>query len=247
MKEFNSNQMKISIRYKAFHAPFNSIAAIFVILLYSACVQAQNESIEKSILFQKMNTYQPIKDTLTQQDTAIFAAGCFWCVEAQIKQLKGVDSVQSGYIGGETRNPTYQDVSTGKTGHAEACQIFYNPLVISYPELLAAFFTLHDPTQLNRQGNDMGTQYRSAIFYQNHQQKEIAQYYIHELNAAKVFKHNIVTTLEPYTIFYPAEAEHINYFENNPNNPYCSFVIQPELERFNRIWKEKLKSSSKTK
>lgn len=239
--------MTIPFKHKAFYSALHPIIAFFIILLFSACVQAQNEPIEKSAIFHKMNTYQPITDSLTQQDTAIFAAGCFWCVEAQIKQLNGVDSVRSGYIGGSAKNPSYQEVSTGNTGHAEACQVFYNPAVISYPELLAAFFTLHDPTQINRQGNDIGTQYRSAIFYQNSQQKEIAQYYIHELNKAKVFKQDIATTLEPYTVFYPAEAEHINYFENNPNNPYCSFVIQPELEKFNKIWNQKLKASSKMK
>lgn len=174
-------------------------------------------------------------------DTATFAAGCFWCVEAQFSQLKGVKSVVSGFTGGFVKNPTYEEVCTGNTGHAEACNIIYDPSVISYDELLAAFFTAHDPTQLNRQGNDVGTQYRSAIFYHNEAQKAKADYYIQKLNEAKAYKSKIVTVVSPYTVFYKAEGYHQGYYFKNPEQPYCKYVIQPELEKFRKVFKDKLK------
>lgn len=174
-------------------------------------------------------------------DTATFAAGCFWCVEAQFTQLKGVEKVTSGFTGGNIKNPSYEEVCTGKTGHAEACNIIYDPSVISYDELLAAFFTAHDPTQLNRQGNDVGTQYRSAIFYHNAGQKEKAQYYIKKLNDAKAYPTKIVTQVSPYTVFYKAENYHQDYYNNNREQPYCKYVIQPELEKFRKVFKGKLK------
>ena len=175
------------------------------------------------------------------KDTATFAAGCFWCVEAQFKELKGVESVHSGFAGGHLKNPTYKEVCTGTTGHAEACNIIYDPEQISYDELLAAFFTVHDPTQLNRQGNDVGTQYRSAIFYHNAAQKEKAEYYITKLNDAKAYKNKIVTVVSPYTIFYKADETHQDFYNKNPDQPYCKYVIQPELEKFRKVFKAKLK------
>lgn len=175
-------------------------------------------------------------------DTATFAAGCFWCVEAQFLQLKGVKKVEPGYTGGHLKNPTYKQVSSGTTGHAEACNIIYDPKEISFDELLAAFFTAHDPTQLNRQGNDVGTQYRSAIFYRNSVQKEKAEYYIKKLNSEKVYPSNIVTVVEPLSIFYAAEDYHKDYYNNNPDQPYCKYVIQPKLEKFKKVFKEKLKN-----
>lgn len=177
-----------------------------------------------------------------QLDTATFAAGCFWCVEAQFSQLKGVEKVTSGFTGGFVKNPTYEDVCTGTTGHAEACNIIYDPSVISYDELLAAFFTAHDPTQLNKQGNDVGTQYRSAIFYHNASQKQKADYYIKKLNEAKAYKSKIVTVVSPYTAFYKAEGYHQGYYGKNPEKPYCKYVIQPELEKFRKVFKNKLKN-----
>ena len=174
-------------------------------------------------------------------DTATFAAGCFWCVEAQFSQLKGVEKVISGFSGGTVKNPTYEEVCTGTTGHAEACNIIYDPSVISYDELLAAFFTAHDPTQLNRQGNDVGTQYRSAIFYHNARQKQKAEYYIRKLNDAKAYKNNIVTQVVPYTAFYKAEGYHQGYYGKNPEQPYCKYVIQPEVAKFREVFKGKLK------
>src|ERR1700761_9393575 len=174
-------------------------------------------------------------------DTATFATGCFWCTEAKFQQLKGVKKVTSGFTGGHVANPTYEQVCTGQTGHAEACNIVYDPAVISYDELLEAFFVAHDPTQLNRQGNDVGTQYRSAIFYHNAGQKQKAQYYIAKLNTAKAYKSNIVTQVNPYGKFYKAEDYHQDFYAQNPNQQYCKYVIQPELEKFKKVFKDKLK------
>jgi len=175
-------------------------------------------------------------------DTATFAAGCFWCVEAQFRQLKGVENVISGFSGGHVKNPSYEEVCTGTTGHAEACNILYNPKQITYDELLAAFFTAHDPTQLNRQGNDVGTQYRSAIFYHNAEQKEKAIYYINKLNEAKAYPNKIVTEVDPYTVFYKAEGYHQDFYNKNPNQEYCHYVIQPEVAKFRKVFKDKLKN-----
>jgi peptide-methionine (S)-S-oxide reductase len=174
-------------------------------------------------------------------DTATFATGCFWCTEAKFQQLKGVKKVMSGYTGGKIKNPTYEQVCTGNTGHAEACNIVYDPKVISYDELLEAFFVAHDPTQLNRQGNDVGTQYRSAVFYHNGAQKEKATYYINKLNTAKAYKDKIVTQVLPATVFYKAEGYHQNYYNLNGSQPYCKYVIQPELEKFKKVFANKLK------
>jgi peptide-methionine (S)-S-oxide reductase len=175
-------------------------------------------------------------------ETATFAAGCFWCVEEQFKQLKGVIRVTSGYTGGTVPDPTYKQVCTGTTGHAEACNIVYDPSKISYDELLAAFFTAHDPTQLNRQGNDVGTQYRSAIFYHNDSQKRLADFYIKRLNDEKAYNKKIVTEVVPYGTFYKAEDYHQNYYENNMQAPYCQRVIKPELDKFRKVFKGKLKN-----
>lgn len=174
-------------------------------------------------------------------DTATFATGCFWCTEAKFQQLKGVIKVTSGFTGGHVANPTYEQVCTGETGHAEACNIVYDPSVISYDDLLQAFFVAHDPTELNRQGNDVGTQYRSAIFYHNAQQKQKAEYYIKKLNEAKAYKSKIVTQVTPYTVFYKAEGYHQNYYNLHGDQPYCKYVIQPELEKFKAVFKNKLK------
>ena len=175
-------------------------------------------------------------------DTATFAAGCFWCTEAQFQQLRGVKKVVSGFCGGTVANPSYKQVCTGTTGHAEACNIIYDPLQISYDELLEAFFVAHDPTQLNRQGNDVGTQYRSAIFYHNTAQRSKAEYYIKKLNTEKVYPHPIVTEVTAYVIFYKAEDYHQDYYNQNGSQPYCQRVIQPELEKFKKVFKDKLKN-----
>ncbi|MCS7003923.1 MAG: peptide-methionine (S)-S-oxide reductase MsrA [Cytophagales bacterium] len=174
-------------------------------------------------------------------EVATFGAGCFWCVEAIFQRVNGVEKVVSGYMGGTTINPTYKEVCSGKTGHAEVCQITYNPAIISYEELLEIFFQTHDPTTLNRQGNDIGTQYRSVIFYHTPIQKELAENVKQKLTEAKIFKNPIVTEISPAKTFYPAEDYHQNYFNNNPHQPYCAFVIAPKVEKFQKVFKEKLK------
>ncbi|MFN7313152.1 MAG: peptide-methionine (S)-S-oxide reductase MsrA [Bacteroidota bacterium] len=183
-----------------------------------------------------------IQDSLPQgKAAATFGAGCFWCVEAVFQQLDGVDTVISGYCGGNVPNPTYREVCYGKTGHAEVCRIVYDTTKISYRDLLQALFMSHDPTQLNRQGNDIGTQYRSAIFYHNDAQKAEAEKVIAELTADKVFSSPIVTTLEPLQTFYIAEDYHQNYYNLNGDEPYCSFVIKPKVEKFKKVFQHQLK------
>lgn len=178
-------------------------------------------------------------------DTATFATGCFWCTETLFEQLNGVLSVTSGYSGGETANPTYKQVCTGQTGHAECVQIVYEPAKISFDELLEAFFQAHDPTTLNRQGADVGTQYRSAVFYHTTEQKNKTEYYINELDKSGAYAKPIVTEVAPFTKFYPAENYHQEYYENNKNtNPYCSVVIRPKLEKFQKVFSKKLKSNN---
>lgn len=172
---------------------------------------------------------------------ATFAAGCFWCVEAQYQQLEGVEKVVSGYIGGHVDNPTYKEVCTGNTGHAEACNIYYDPEKISYDELLAAFWVAHDPTTLNRQGNDVGTQYRSAIFYHNEEQKQKAEEYKRRLNEEKAYDNPVVTEISPYTKFYKAEDYHQDYYNENGTQPYCVFVVKPKLDKFKKVFADKLK------
>ncbi len=173
--------------------------------------------------------------------TAIFAGGCFWCMEAVYKNIKGILSVAPGYIGGETKKPTYEQVKTGDTGHAEAIRIMYNPNIVSYEDLLRIFFATHNPTTLNRQGNDFGPQYRSGIFYMSDEQKKLAEAYIKYLNEQDIFDRFIVTEILPATKFYEAEDYHHNYFKNNPNNPYCQFVIIPKVEKFKSQFKKYLK------
>jgi len=176
-------------------------------------------------------------------DTATFATGCFWCTEAIFEDLKGVLKVTSGYSGGSVKNPTYKEVCTGETGHAECVQIVYEPNKITYDELLEVFFEVHDPTSLNRQGADVGTQYRSAIFYHTDEQKQKAEHYKSELNKSGAFDKPIVTEIAAATTFYPAEDYHQEYYENNKNsNPYCSVVIRPKLDKFRKVFASKLKA-----
>jgi peptide-methionine (S)-S-oxide reductase len=191
--------------------------------------------------FSAGNIFSNTGPRIKNLDTATFATGCFWCTEAKFQQLKGVRKVVSGFTGGHLAHPTYKQVCTGTTGHAEACNIIYDPSVISFDELLEAFFVAHDPTQLNRQGNDVGTQYRSAIFFHNALQKQKALYYIGKLNAEKAYKSKIVTQVAPYTAFYKAEDYHQNYYNLNQQQPYCKYVIQPELAKFKAVFKDKLK------
>ena len=175
-------------------------------------------------------------------DTATFANGCFWCTEAIFEELDGVISAVSGYTGGVTKNPTYKEVCSGSTGHAECIQITYDPQRISFDELLEVFWKTHDPTTLNRQGNDVGTQYRSGIFYHNEEQRQKAEAYKVALDRSGAWNDPIVTEISPFTVFYSAEDYHQQYMEVNGNsNPYCQFVIQPKLDKFRKVFGEKLK------
>lgn len=174
-------------------------------------------------------------------DTAIFGNGCFWCSEAIFSRLQGVTSVTPGYSGGEVPNPTYELVCTGTSNYAEVIQLTYDSTIISYKELLEVFWKTHDPTTLNRQGADQGTQYRSVIFYRNNNQRELAEHYKKELTEAQIWNKPIVTEISPATNFYPAEKYHRDYYKNNPGNGYCNFVITPKIEKFKKIFKEKLK------
>ena len=169
-----------------------------------------------------------------------FGSGCFWCTEAVFQQLKGVETVVSGYSGGHVENPSYEQVVTGKTRHAEVCQINFDPDQISFEDMLEIFFDTHDPTTLNRQGNDVGTQYRSVIFYHSEEQREIAERVKAELEKSGSLKNSIVTKIVPFEKFYPAEDYHQNYFRNNPNQSYCRFVIAPKLDKFEKVFKLKL-------
>ena len=169
------------------------------------------------------------------------AQGCFWCAEAIFERVKGVQSVVSGYAGGHVADPTYEQVCSGKTGHAEVVQIVYNPDVVSYDDLLQIFWKTHDPTTLNRQGADVGEQYRSIILYHNDKQKEKAEYYKNKLDKSGAWDNPIVTQIVPLTKFYKAEDYHQDYFENNPYQGYCSFVIAPKVEKFEKVFKDKLK------
>jgi peptide-methionine (S)-S-oxide reductase len=174
-------------------------------------------------------------------EVATFGAGCFWCVEAVFQQLDGVISVESGYSGGTIENPTYEQVCTGATGHAEVCQIRYDPSRTTYEELLEVFWKTHDPTTLNRQGNDVGTQYRSVIFYHGEKQKALAEKYKKELDSSGAWDDPIVTEISPSTAFYKAEEYHQDYFKSNPRQAYCTFVIRPKVDKFRKVFKDKLK------
>lgn len=171
---------------------------------------------------------------------ATLGSGCFWCTEAVFQRLKGVKEVKVGYTGGNTKKPTYKEVCSGMTGHAEVARISYDPDVISFEELLEVFWKTHDPTTLNRQGNDVGTQYRSAIFYHDEEQKNIAKKYIKQLNETNTWPNPIVTEVVPLTEFYEAEDYHDNYFNDNQSQPYCSFVIAPKIAKFEKEFSDKL-------
>ncbi|MEL7496328.1 MAG: peptide-methionine (S)-S-oxide reductase MsrA [Planctomycetota bacterium] len=174
-------------------------------------------------------------------ETATFGAGCFWCVEAVFQQLEGVEKVKSGYMGGSVENPTYKEVCGGTTGHAEVIQVEFDANVIGFDDLLQVFWKTHDPTTLNRQGADVGTQYRSAVFFHSESQKELAEMYKKKLNEAKAFPNPIVTEVTEASKFYVAEDYHQNYFNNNQGNPYCRAVIPPKLEKLKKVFGDKLK------
>src|SRR5689334_11773722 len=180
-------------------------------------------------------------ESSTVKEIATLAGGCFWCLEAVFDGMKGVQSVESGYMGGQTPSPTYEQVCGGHSGHAEVVRIAFDPAQVSFKELLEVFFVIHDPTTLNQQGNDVGTQYRSAIYYHTPQQKTDAEEVMGRLSAAKLWKKPIVTELTPASTFYVAEGYHQEYFERNPYQPYCQFVVAPKVAKFRKQFLEKLK------
>jgi len=192
-----------------------------------------------TLLVQAQKPTQKIMNT--QLETATLGSGCFWCTEAFFLPLKGVESVVSGYSGGKVKNPTYREVCSGLTGHAEVIQVKFDPKVISYAEVLEIFWNTHDPTTLNKQGADEGTQYRSVVFYHSEEQKKTAEAYKKQLANSGVYKNPIVTEISPAATFYPAEDYHQNYYALNPNQGYCQYVIRPKVEKFNKQYGSKLK------
>ncbi len=183
----------------------------------------------------------PADPTTAEREIATLAGGCFWCLEAVYGRMKGVESVESGYMGGRSAAPTYEQVCGGNTGHAEVVRVAYDPAIVSFKDLLEVFFVIHDPTTLNRQGNDAGTQYRSAIFYHSPRQKADAEEIIARLTAQKVWSDPIVTELTPAATFYPAEHYHQEYYSRNPGQPYCQYVVAPKVAKFRKLFLEKLK------
>ena len=215
-------------------------SVVIILTTLISCAQKSQTNNKDTIMENtegKMNN-----PTLPATEIATFANGCFWCTEAVFEELEGVVSATSGYTGGKTENPNYKEVTSGETGHAECLQIIYDPAKITFDELLAVFWETHDPTTLNRQGADVGTQYRSAIFYHNDEQKEKAEKYKTELNKSGAFDKPVVTEISAFSKFYPAENYHQQYYENNAEtNPYCAVVIRPKLEKFRKVFKDKLK------
>ncbi len=210
-------------------------------ILYSAislvsCNQSSSQPIAMS---------EEIIPAGVKTDTATFGTGCFWCTEAVFQELKGVLKVTSGYSGGTVKNPSYEQVCTGTTGHAECLQIIYDPQLISFDELLEVFWEVHDPTTLNRQGNDVGTQYRSVIFYHDARQKKKAEEYKARLDTSGAYNNPIVTEITPFSYFYAAENYHQDYYRLHGSQPYCTFVIRPKVEKFEKVFKNILKAPAK--
>jgi len=218
------------------------IAALVLAMFAMSCQGTEKDPKAESLgEITKQVKKGDLKMDNTKTETAIFAGGCFWCTEAFFTDLKGVEKVVSGYIGGATVNPSYKDVCTGQTGHAEAIQITFNPAEVAYEDLLEIFFATHDPTTLNRQGNDVGTQYRSEIFYTNDAQKASAENFIKLLTEQKIFGAKIVTAITAASKFYPAEDYHQDYYALNGNQPYCRAVIAPKMDKLEKNYKSKLK------
>jgi peptide-methionine (S)-S-oxide reductase len=213
-----------------------SLLSCLLAITFAACAQSKQA---KEKVPGDMSVPKNVK-----VEKATFGGGCFWCTEAQFQYLDGVLKVESGFSGGNVANPTYEEVCTGTTGHAEVIQVTYDPAKISYEELLKAFWTAHDPTQLNRQGNDVGTQYRSVIFYHNEEQHKLAEEYKEKLDKSGAYDKPVVTEISPFTKFYVAEDYHQNYYKENGSQPYCHFVIAPKLEKFKKVFKDKLKADS---
>jgi peptide-methionine (S)-S-oxide reductase len=224
--------------------------SVFIVGVFAATAGfyhwGQNVTVEQPIAPVTKNVPEPkisapaVERPPTGMAQATFGGGCFWCTEAVFQQLKGVKSVVSGYSGGSVKNPTYRQVCSGTTGHAEAIQVTYDPSAISYQELLEVFWKTHDPTTPDRQGNDFGTQYRSAIFYHDDEQKSLAEHYKQKLDASGLFPAPIVTEVVPFTEFYPAEAYHQNYYNQNASQGYCRAVIGPKLDKLKELFSDKL-------
>lgn len=225
-------RISANARRRKFHFGRASLTTIWVlvVLCTGSLVNAQEKIEKKSI------------EKQSGMETATFGSGCFWCTEAIFLNIEGVSKVESGYEGGKVKNPTYKEVCSGLTGHAEVVQITFDPQKISYDQLLEIFWETHDPTTLNQQGADVGTQYRSVIFYHNEDQKSKADYYKKRLDEEKAFDKPIVTEISPAAKFYKAEDYHQNYFNLNSNAPYCSYVIRPKLEKFKKAFKSVLKN-----
>lgn len=212
----------------------------FVMILALVSLSCQSKQSPETGIIKSKEGDLKMDNKITE--TAIFAGGCFWCTEAFFTDLKGVEKVTSGYIGGKTENPTYREVCTGDTGHAEAIKIEFNPDEVAYEDLLEIFFATHDPTTLNRQGADVGTQYRSEIFYTSEAQKLAAENFIKLLTDQNIYDKKIVTKVSKASVFYPAEDYHQDYYAQNPNQPYCAAVITPKLDKLKKNYKSKLKS-----
>jgi len=217
-----------------------SILFLLTSTLSIVVLMACNNTATETKQIHSTNMDNSINNT-SQLDTATFGNGCFWCTEAIFQDIKGVVKVTSGYSGGKVKNPTYKQVCAGNTGHAEALQIIFNPAIVTYSELLQMFWYSHDPTTLNKQGNDVGTQYRSAVFYHNAEQKKEAEYYKKKLDEEKVFDKPIVTEITKFETFYPAEDYHQNYYKENGTQPYCMYIIRPKLEKFKKVFGDKMK------
>lgn len=211
----------------------NSITLFFILMSISACTQHSE---------MKAETKQKENQSMKSINKATFGAGCFWCVEAIFQDLEGVEEVVSGYSGGQIKNPTYREICSGRTGHAEVIQISYNPEKISFDELLEVFWQTHDPTTLNKQGADEGTQYRSVVFYHNEDQRIKAEKYKINLNESGAFNKPVVTEIAAFTEFYPAEDYHQNYYKQNEDAPYCTYVIKPKMEKFKKVFQDKIKN-----
>lgn len=213
-----------------FHKTFFCLAALFIITVIG-CAQNSNPPIKnkKTMAIQEENNIS----------TAVFGAGCFWCVEAVFQQVKGVTKIESGYCNGNVENPTYREVCTGNTGYAEVCKIWFDSTQVSYENLLSIFWQTHDPTTLNQQGNDIGTQYRSGVFFNSINQKKLAEKYKDELDKSGAFGKPIVTEITELSNYYTAEDYHQNYYNQNNSQPYCQFVIAPKLEKFKKVFGDK--------
>ncbi len=209
----------------------------FIVILFITIIGSNSIAQPKKEQSKNMTNLKAVNQAI-----ATFGSGCFWCTEAIFQNVDGVEKVVSGYMGGNVKNPTYKEVCSGLTGHAEVIQVTYNPQEVTYDELLEIFWKTHDPTTPNKQGADVGTQYRSAVFYHTDEQKQLAEKYKKELTEAKAFDQPIVTEITPASVFYKAEDYHQNYYNLNGEAPYCAYVIQPKVEKFKKVFKEKLKN-----